>query len=54
VIISWIKEWMRHVVHTRRGEEQRGSYRILVGKPEREIERDHLECVSTDGRIIVK
>jgi hypothetical protein len=35
-------------------EERRGTYRILVGKSERERERDHLEYVSKDGRIIVK
>jgi hypothetical protein len=47
VIKSGRKGWMGHVVHMRRG-----AYRILVGKYERE--RDHLEYVSKDGRIIVK
>jgi len=33
------------------GEERRGTYKVLVRKPE---ERDHLEDVGVDGRIILK
>jgi hypothetical protein len=29
--------------------DRRGSYRVLVGKPE---ERDHLEDIDVDGRIL--
>ena len=31
--------------------ERRGTYKVLVGKPE---ETDHLEDVGVDGRIILK
>ena len=35
----------------RRGEERRGVYRVLVGRPEG---RDHLEDPDVDGRIILR
>jgi hypothetical protein len=35
-------------------EEKRNAYRILVGKPERERERDHWEDHDVDGWTILK
>jgi len=40
--------WVGHVAHMG---ERRGTYRVLVGKPER---RDHLEDPGIDGRIILR
>jgi hypothetical protein len=35
-------------------EDKRCTYRALVGKPERERDRDHLEELRIDGWIILK
>jgi hypothetical protein len=42
---------MKWVVRVTRTGERRSAYMILVGKPE---ERDHLEDLCVDGRIILK
>ena len=40
--------------HVARKGDGGGAYRVLVGRPERERERDHLEYLGVNVRIILK
>ena len=42
--------WAGHVARMGR-ERERGTYRVLVGKP---VQRDHLEVPGVDGREILR
>ena len=33
---------------------RRDAYRVLVGRPEGKRERDHMEDLGLDGRVIIK